>query len=211
MRVIRRLVSAALLAAAPGAAMAQPVVWDNGAPADGPAGFGLRSRTIVDDFTLGAPTAIGGIRFWGYNGTGFGFAYTGSIYWAIMAPPVSGIIPTTVLASGDVATLPTPDGVLGANSLYRFEFAIPTQALAAGTYWLAIHDGAAGSYGSGSFYAEVGPGNAVDLRTGTGTNRDFSFQLIGASAVVPEPATVVLTAGGLAVLALAGVRRRRLG
>ena len=207
------LVVAALVAAGSAGAQAQAVVWDNGLPIDPPGAWSLGLRVIADDFTVAGPAAmsVGGVRLWAIAVPAFPFAPTGTMSWQILDNGASGH-PGNVLASGAAAPTVTPDGTLGAFDAYRVEFAIPTQVLGPGTYFLALHDGPPGVYAGTNFLwaTSSGTGNAEDITTPAAPvslGSELAFQLL-APVAVPEPATVALTAAGLAVLAVAGRRRR---
>jgi len=88
------------------------------------------------------------------------------------------------------------------------EFALPNAELAAGTYWLALHNGPASQSKFEDFYWQTTNANATSPAVqqtspfGSGswatTNQEHTFELDGrviqgASGEVPEPSTFILS------------------
>jgi hypothetical protein len=94
----------------------------------------------------------------------------------------------------------------------QLDFSIPTQNLAAGTYWLRLKEGTASSTNDGTtiFWLQTGAArtgngfrsdsNEVAPTWGssaTSTSVDLSFQLLSGSSSAPEPGTLALLALGI--------------
>lgn len=206
------LAAATLLAAAPAVASAQ-VVYDNGSP-NGVSGNEMTEWIQAEDFTLGATTDIGGIRFWDVQGSP---GYGGSISWFIFGN--AGGVPGATLFQGIATPTRTAQGT-GVNGMARFQndFAVML-SLGPGTYWLGLHNGPTTTTTRQEFYWETTNGNATatgrEDQTPFGDNgwssngQEHAFQLMGTQTTVPEPATVVLMATGLVGIGAAARRRQR--
>jgi len=175
----------------------------------------------AEDFTLSSLTLLTGVRFWAFYFNDVAAGYLGSVDWGIYSDN-SGK-PGSVLFSG----LATPVVTAGAANCCaaidaKLEFALPNAELAAGTYWLALHNGPAFQSGFEDFYWQTtnanvtSPGMQQTSPFGNGswatTNLEHAFELDGrlvqvASADVPEPSTFILS--GLAFVVVALRRRFR--
>ena len=198
------------LAAAPGANAA--VVYNNGGPNQADAnnlGFLLQA----DDFILTAQTTITDVHFWSLEAQG---AYRNGIFWALAAN-ASGS-PGAFLASGFQSTVTRSATAVNALGFAEFQndFLISPTLLASGTYWLVLHNGQRTNLGDpNDFYWETAANNATirgqesdDNGASWSTNfNEHAFFLTGnGPTVVPEPATVLIFATGLA--GLLGMRRK---
>lgn len=206
--ITARIIAAALFAGLATSAGAGIVV-DNGLPNQS-GGSELNEFLEADDFTLGAAsTSLNLIRFWSLQSDASDYA--GSIEWSIRQDAAG--VPGAISASGSA----TPTGVDTLNSAFgleefRYEFAI-NATLAAGNYWLVLHNGPNASQPTTSFYWEwsqdTGNSQNFDLpvptQGWTGNFSELAFQLEDKSTSVPEPATILLIGAGLAAL----VTRRR--
>jgi hypothetical protein len=202
MRVLS-VVGAALLAL-PVAAGAQSILYNNGVPESG-GDLINATRLLSDDFTLASSVSVSQIRFFTAGFTGTPTQYSGRFNWAILLDNAG--TPGAVIASGAANPIASPAGELGAISFSQFDIEITALLLGPGTYRLQLQDPAS----EGSFYwaspSTVRGRAGWDALTGARRGADYSFQLLGTADVVPEPATVVLMATGLAGILV--VRRRR--
>lgn len=195
-------------------ASAGPLVYNNGLPNQAN-GNEMTQWIQAEDFTLTTATTLGDARFWSVSPAG---AYQGSIVWQIYAN--AGGQPGALLHSGTA----NPTRTFTGNNLFfgqefQNDFALPNISLAAGTYWLGLHNGPLTTTNRLEFYWEttnVGGGNTGTARGredvapfGAGgwfnNGQEHAFQLFATN--VPEPMSMVVF-GGLAVAGLAGVRRR---
>ena len=196
------------------------VVWDNGVPASVTTGGSEMSDTLqAEDFRLTGTTNLTGIEFWNLQASSAD--YTGSIFWEILGN--GGTLPnSTVYGSGTATPTQTAAGtVLGYNQ-YDDKFTISVSGLAAGTYWLALHNGALTSTAYTDFYwtwAELGGGSnggtsagaeqQLSPLAGFSTNDDeHAFNLTGTVSPAPEPGTIGMMLGALGGLTL--LRRRKI-
>ncbi|SFL48620.1 MULTISPECIES: PEP-CTERM sorting domain-containing protein [Rugamonas] len=211
LRPWRRLAAlCCLLAGWTGGATAAGVLYDNG----GPDGAGANNAGIAwqaDDFVLGGGAVLSDLHFWTFEAAG---AYRNSIAWAIAAD--AGGTVGALLASGQQgAVARSATGAVQAG-LDGYQYGLDLNAplaLAAGRYWLVLHNGGFGQMGDpNDFYwataaANGGPDGRESYNGGAswGANgSEHAFQLTG---VVPEPSPAALLGAGLAVLLL----RRRVG
>jgi len=209
---IARIFAAAIFAGLASAAGATIVV-DNGLPNQS-GGSDLNSFLGADDFTLGASTLLNLVRFWSVQGDATDYA--GSIEWSIRQD--SSGAPGAVSASGSA----TPTGVATGNTTFglpefRYEFGIGV-TLAAGNYWLVLHNGPNNAQPSTTFYwawsSDASNSNSnsqnFDLANPaqgwTGNFAELAFQLEARSVnPAPEPASIVLVGVGMAAM----IARRR--
>ena len=203
---------------------AATILYNNGAP-DQNSADDITDTLVAEDFILGGPANLTSFEFW--NVQGVAGDYNGSINWFIYnnGPGTPG---ATILAQGSAATGGQITRTSTANTccggFNEFDNVINMAAsltsgslnLAAGTFWLAIHDGDISNTTFLDFYWETSasnattPGQAQDLTAGPGwssTLQEHAFNISGDSLGVPEPATWLFMAAGLGALAL--VRRRK--
>ena len=220
-RSTTKWVSAALLACLAAFAVpasAGPVVYDNGAPNQA-SGNNMSFAYQAEDFVLAANTTISDVHFWSLEAAN---AYRGGFYWALHGN--TGGAPGALIAGGfqNVVTR-TSLGVAGFGTEFRNDFDLNTAtALAAGTYWLVLHNGAFDNLTDDSrdFLWETTAlagrlGGQEDLGDGFGFSGNFvehAFRLTGPNVVnVPEPMTGGLVAAALAALLFTRQRARRRG
>ena len=201
------------LAAVPGANAA--VVYNNGSPNQANAN-NLGIVLQADDFVLSGTTTITDVHFWSLEAAG---DYRGGIFWALALN--AGGSPGAFVASGlqtVVARAATGINALGfAEFQIDFNLNAPVN-LAAGTYWLVLHNGARTNLGDpNDFYWETTANNATvrgresddNAVSWTSNGNEHAFFLTGnAAGVVPEPATALILATGL--VGLLGMRRKNL-
>ncbi|MBL8237040.1 MAG: PEP-CTERM sorting domain-containing protein [Bryobacterales bacterium] len=201
-----------------GSAGAAPL-YVNGAPTD-TSGNEMTSYVQAEAFQLTSASTLTGARIWGFYFGDLGRGYLGSLSWQIYADAsnqpgymlYSGI--ATPLLSGGTSNC--CDGIS-----IQMDFSLPSIALAAGTYWLGLHNGPMNETATEYFYwqtsAENGTGKGKEQAAPFGNtawvdnNLEHAFELEGFAQSesqgegVPEPSTWILAGLGLA----AGCARRR--
>lgn len=191
-------------------------------------GFGDQTsagNSVAEDFLVtGTGWTISDIDFFGYQtgATSFNFQ---DVTWSI----VSGNVNTgSVVASG--VTSVTNGGLVGYRvstttrrnrdrGIYDIKADIADVTLGAGTYWLTWNLTGSSSF-SGPWQPPTSNGRTGNAQqsvagaafgaltdAGSGRTVELPFTLNGSVTAVPEPATVAMLAGGLAVLALRGRRK----
>jgi hypothetical protein len=213
---LRLLAAVALgLVAAAAPARASFVVYDNG-PLDASNGNEMTQWIQAENFTLGAAQTLVGVEF--YSGE-FTPGYLGAITWQIYANAAG--TPGSLLASGTTAAVTRTSVAPGIfTTAYRNEFSIGSVALAAGDYWLGLHNGPLGTDSRSEMYWATsatgnGPTGREDVTPfGTGgfvsNGQEHAFRLFAADvSPVPAPPAVALALMGLASAGgLARLRRR---
>jgi uncharacterized protein (TIGR03382 family) len=207
----------ALLAATSGLAPAA-VIFANGTPDESKAN--ARSISLfrsADDFTLASASTIDSIRFW-MTATDQGFA--GNLSYAFYQD-ANGALGSGVSSGSFTNVTPLFLSAIPVNihNNYLVDLNLPSVLdLAAGTYWLELHDGATLTTNNNAdvywAIAANGPGNARQsqvptIPTGQTTNA-LAFSLYGnvntTPTSVPEPSTITFSLAGLIAL---GLLRRR--
>ncbi|WP_309714299.1 PEP-CTERM sorting domain-containing protein [Armatimonas sp.] len=213
------------LAALAPTAQAQTTVYNNGTFGTANA-LTITDLTLADDFVLASPTSFDAIRFWAMDGNpGLLGDFSGDLTWFIYSgsagsPSPNAIPSTTIVSQGTVSggaiTITDTGSVLLGDpdfEIAQLDFSIPTQNLAAGTYWLRLKEGTAISTSDGTDVSWVDTGaantgngfrsddNEVTPTTWnfntTSTTVDLAFQLRSSSAAAPEPGTLALLALGV--------------
>src|SRR5262249_34825707 len=172
------------------------VVYDNGPP-DPTMGNEMTHWIQAESFSLTASNVINAVRFWDNQLSG---AYNGSIYYAFAADSAGS--PGAVLTSDTISTVTRTNTGLtfGAFTTFQNDFTIPALTLAAGNYWLELHNGplthqtSDGFYWSGSTAGTPPPGHEL-IAPFTGpwvsNGTEHAFQLLN-NAPVPEPSALAL-------------------
>jgi hypothetical protein len=205
-QLCRVLACAAMVAA--GLPAAGAAAFDNGAP-DHLSANNMGYAWQADDFSLATGTSVNAISFWSLEAAG---AFRGSISWSIVGDS-AGVPGGTVFASGTQSSIArTGLGTYLGLSEFRNDFSLGSPlALAAGTYWLVLHNGDFSNMGDpNEFLWETTAANGT-LRgmesfdggaTWSGNFNEHAFQV----SAVPEPASVLMLAAGM--LVVGGLRRR---
>lgn len=192
-------------------------------------GYGAQavsSLFVADDFTVSAGNTwnVNSIDFFSYQTGATSFTFT-SATWSIVSGDVNA---GTVVASG--STNVTNGGLMGyrvlstsmANTqrpIYRVQADVIDFALGEGDYWLRWS--LAGSAASGPWapptsdlalgnahQANGGPFTAL-IESGNGSSVALPFEIHGTSpSEVPEPESIAIMLGGVALMG-AALRRRR--
>lgn len=209
---------AAALALQFSAAAGAAVLYSNGGVEASPGGgSGMNEYNQAADFTLGGASNLTGITF--FNLESAAADYAGSIFWRIVGNLGGAPDDGNVIGSGTASPTRTGLGAgpLGLNVVQN-DFAISVLGLAAGTYWLELHNGPLGSTGFTDFYwamsnSSGGNDRDYDLIGGgpwLSNSSEHAFNVLGERVTtpppVPVPGTIVLTLAGMGLLA---ARRRR--
>lgn len=206
------LISLALLT--PLVGNAAPVIYDNGGPNQA-SGNNMSFAYQAEDFVLASAFTVTDVHFWSLEASN---AYRNGFYWALQSNAVG--TPGAVVASGFQSSVTrTATGVSAfGESEFLNDFNIAPTVLAAGTYWLTLHNGAFSNLTDDGldFLWETtavakGFNGHEDFGDGFGWNpngNEHAFRLTGTPVggpTVPEPGTA-----WLAGVALAGLLVRRL-
>ena len=199
-------------------------VYNNGAP-DQAYGTQMSEVVVAEDFTLGAMTTIANIQFWSIQSAATD--YRGSVYWVVYSN-VLGLPGAILFGNTAVATPAVATGNSTAFGYAEYEFNIDVVdfTLAAGNYWLGLHNGPLASIDATEMLWETTASSIVSeskyfdsTSSWVGAGTHLAFALDGTGVVVPppppppppptgvpEPGTLALV--GLAVL-VARVARRK--
>lgn len=115
------------------------LLYDNGAP-DHVNGSEMTGFIQAEDFDANGTGALTDVRFWSLEDAA-NSPYQGSILWWILSDDAGQ--PDAALHEGSVVPTRVATGVtVSTLSEYQYDFSIGALTLPAGTYWLALHNGA---------------------------------------------------------------------
>jgi hypothetical protein len=218
-----------VLALALGAGGATPsagaqVIVDQSSAAAATLGGGISfgvSHAIVNDFTLGAPATIRAASF--YSLECCNTPWAGTLSYFFTPNPTNALVPSaSPVAQGTVSAfnVTTLYSDPATNVIRRFDFNLDAPlVLGAGSYFFGLMANDAAGAGSLAWRTVAGSGlsaNTLDAAPQTWIlqSGEAAFQLHGStfaitSTTTPEPATLSLLGGGLAVIGGLALRRRR--
>lgn len=193
------------------------LLFDNGTP-NGLSGNEMTQWVQAEDFVLGQPSRVGGVRFWAVEIRPDSFQ--GTISWWLHSN--AGGEPGSILHMGSAVPTRVPSGnALAQGTEYQFDFALPNLLLSPDSYWLTLHNGDPAFRTRSDFYwsssdggprsAEAGVEELAGFRLGfwSSTGQEHAFQLF--AAPVPEPAAgaLALGLGGLTWFGARWLRQRQ--
>lgn len=207
MRTLYTAVAALCFAAVSPAAL----IFSNGLPdTSQPDSRGIALSRMADDFSLGGPATLAAVRFWMVSVPG---QFGGTLSYAIYQNSAGAL--GNVVGSGTVNVSPVllNQIPLYLQRYYQVDFNLPAPlALAAGTYWLELHNGSdlTNAANVEVLWGIVGGDPLGNAQLGLGgqlpssnTFDELAFQLYSSdTAGVPEPASIAICAFGLAAIAL---------
>jgi hypothetical protein len=189
------LAVSAVVALGAGAAHAG-VLYSNGGADAAQNGQSIGGGNAMEDsFTLTSASTITGIEFAAVATT-----RPSTVDWGIEAAPTfvdqGTASPSSTLEYGGT------DALFG----YQSDFSIPSLTLSAGTYWLALQNGASTDGGGMFWNTNFGPSAAVSSQYGSVPSE--SFTIFGSPT--PEPASWAMMLLGVGMIGFA-MRRRNEG
>ena len=200
------------------------VIFDQSSAEAATVGGGMElssGRTVANDFTLGAPATIRAASFFSFECCHS--PWNGTLSYFFATPSASNpFVPAAVPFAQGIATafnVTTLYSDAATNVNRRFDFNLETPVvLGAGTYFFGL---VAQNGPGATFLAWRSPNGGLSVGTTDPTRTTWdlqgsepAFQLHGSEFAItatttPEPATLSLLGGGLAVLGGIALRRRR--
>jgi hypothetical protein len=170
----------------------------------------------AEDFTLATAAKITDVHFWSVEGQS---SYQGSVSWGFYSNV--GGVPGALIASGNTSavTRTATGNSLFFGTEFLNDFDILPVSLAAGSYFLGLHNGLSSVDSRSEYYWEtqstsVGANGQEDVSPfGVGSwfdnGHEHAFYLTGEATTnpVPEPSSIALV--GLAMCGIGIARRRK--
>jgi len=196
-------------------------IWNNGGPALFNQGGSEMSDTMqAEDIQLSTMTNLTSISFWSLQFSPSD--YNGSIFWQIVGDASGSPDDLNVIGNGTATPSQTADGTVLGFSQFRNDFTINLIGIAAGTYWLELHNGPVTTTAFTDFYwswadldgtntgTNRGMENGLNPVTGWTTNdNEHAFNISGdAATAAPEPGTALLSFAAAGALAFLRGRKR---
>ena len=193
-------------------------LWDNGS-FNSLGGSQTIEYSQAEDFVLPGISDLTGFRFWTLE-TLPGMT---SIAWELRQNSAGS--PGSVIAGGSGTASPTRTNVGAAlgYTVFQNDVNIAVSNLVAGTYWLTLRDNTGATFFPTEYYWAFATLNLTNTPTfrgsefelafpanGWNTNsEEHAFQILGdpSGPAVPEPSTILLTSGALALTAWRGRKR----
>lgn len=190
------------------AASAAPL-YVNGLPTES-SGNEMTSYIVAEDFALENSAIVTGARFWGFYFGDIGRGYLGNISWQIYDN--QGTEPGNVLFSGNgVPVLSAGASNCCDGIALQLDLALPDISLAAGSYWIGLHNGPLSETTEEYFYWQTSSNNTTVRGMGQAvpfgndwitSNLEHAFEIAGSVSqsgnATPEPSTWVLVGAGIA-------------
>jgi hypothetical protein len=167
--------------------------------------------SVSDSFNLSSGATVTGVNFGAWNLEG---EVTAQVDWLIGTTPYDGSLGSGTASVSSVFQFTNSFGY----PVYQDSISGLSVSLAAGTYWLTLHNGVSSLGGVVYWDENDGPSLAFDTGIGEINNSNFgsctqgnpdcsqSFDIVGSSTGVPEPGSIALFGSGLL---LVGALRRR--
>ena len=206
------------LAAFGAPASAAPVIYSNGGP-NQVDGNNMSFAYQAEDFVLAGSFTVTDVHFWSLEASN---AYRNGFYWGLYGD--AGGSPGAAIARGfqSVVTRTVTGAVAFGDTEFLNEFDVTATVLAAGTYWLVLHNGASNNFtDDGRDFLWESTALAIgasghELLDGippwSPNGVEHAFELTGSPVGnIPEPTSVALMAAGLAGLMVTRLRARRRG
>lgn len=209
-------IAAAITLASSGlSSVSAAVIYDGGSPDQLGTIYSETPVYAAMSFTLTSGATITGVNWWGdcFSATTCG----GSPVFQIDIWTNNSGVPGTVLDFVPASTgnqTATGNTITGGYAEYAYNVAIPSFALASGTYFISIQETEAEPAGTWNWETTSSAPAGAQLEWFDGSAYEslpeqLAFQLTGPVAATPIPAALPLFATGVGAIGLFGWRRKR--